>query len=210
MVNRLLIRVSGRHTGNGKITKIKGPNCVAIVNISNPAVVTTSKEHGFTEGDEVMFFGVSGVQDPFNQLKYVVEQTTPLTFQLRNTSLNVTVPNSFVGPSGFVVRVTSKLLSIQTTHDNDDISVSKGLSVHGGKIALDKASEGTSIVLRAGEDKGLHMGTQAVKNVFVDSRNGNCPHAEGGRGNVGVDDAKCNRVGISGWWFGNGRWQISS
>ena len=163
----------GKHSNGGFITKIGGPNAVPIANIID-STFTTVTNHGLTADDEIIFFGVQGIEENINNIIFIIAETTLNTFTIKNKTFNLTSQTGFNGPSGFVSRANNPLISIDTTHNNQQLVVSKGITINGGEILLNKASAGTTINIRNNEMKSLTFNAESgISDIMtIDTRTG--------------------------------------
>ena len=145
----------GKHSNGGFITK-RCSNAVPIANIID-STFTTVTNHGLTADDEIIFFGVQGIEENINNIIFIIAETTLNTFTIKNKTFNLTSQTGFNGPSGFVSRANNPLISIDTTHNNQQLVVSKGITINGGEILLNKASAGTTINIRNNEMKSFNI-----------------------------------------------------
>ena len=69
---------------------------------------------------------------------------------------------------------TIHLMSIDTTHNNQQLVVSKGITINGGEILLNKASAGTTINMRNNEMKSLTFNAESgISDIMtIDTRAG--------------------------------------
>ena len=65
-------------------------------------------------------------------------------------------------------------MSIDTTHNNQQLVVSKGITINGGEILLNKASAGTTINMRNNEMKSLTFNVESgISDIMtIDTRAG--------------------------------------
>ena len=75
----------GKHSNGGFITKIGGPNAVPIATITD-STFTTVTNHGLTPDDEIIFFGVQGIEEDINNIIFIISETTLNTFTIKNNT----------------------------------------------------------------------------------------------------------------------------